>query len=54
MLHRDVYYVQDFVFAMTEKNMGYPEFIKTIQNRMRRLLRLTGLNEIVTVNINYR
>jgi len=48
MLHRDVYYDQDFVFAKTEKDMGYPEFIKTIQNRMRRLLRLSGLNETLT------
>lgn len=48
MLHRDVYYDNDFVFAKTEKDMGYPEFIKTIQNRMRRLLRLAGLNESLT------
>jgi integrase len=48
MLHRDVYYDQDFVFAKTEKDMGYPEFIKTIQNRLRRLLRLAGLNETLT------
>lgn len=48
MLHRDVYYDQDFVFAKTEKDMGYPEFIKTIQNRMKRLLRLAGLNETLT------
>lgn len=48
MLHRDVYYDQDFAFAKTEKDMGYPEFIKTIQNRMRRLLRLAGLNEALT------
>lgn len=48
MLHRDVYYDQDFVFAKTENDMGYPEFIKTIQNRMRRLLRLAGLNETLT------
>lgn len=48
MLHRDVYFDEDFVFAKTEKDMGYPEFIKTIQNRMRRLLRLAGLNESLT------
>lgn len=28
--------------------MGYPEFIKTIQNRMRRLLLLAGLNRKLT------
>lgn len=27
---------------------AYPEFIKTIQNRMRRLLRPAGLNETLT------
>lgn len=48
MLNRDVYYDNDFVFAKTTKNMGYPEFIKTIQNRMRRLLKLAGLNEGLT------
>ena len=48
MLHRDVYHDQDFVFAKTGKDMGYPEFIKTIQNRMRRLLRLACLNETLT------
>ncbi|MEC0369335.1 site-specific integrase [Paenibacillus chibensis] len=48
MLNRDVYYDNDFVFAKTAKNMGYPEFIKTIQNRMRRLLKLAGLNEGLT------
>lgn len=44
MLNRDLYYDNDFVFAKTAKNMGYPEFIKTIQNRMERLLKLAGLN----------
>jgi integrase len=48
MLNRDVYYDNDFVFAKTAKNMGYPEFIKTIQNRMRRLLKLADLNEGLT------
>jgi len=48
MLNRNVYYDNDFVFAKTAKNMGYPEFIKTIQNRMRRLLKLAGLNEGLT------
>jgi integrase len=48
MLNRDIYYDEDFVFAKTDKDMGYPEFIKTIQNRMRRLLKLAGLNESLT------
>lgn len=48
MLNRNTYYDRDFIFAKTEKDMGYPEFIKTIQNRMRRLLKLAGLNETLT------
>jgi len=44
MLHRTTYYDKDFVFAKTEKDKGYPEFIKTVCNRMRRLLKLSGLN----------
>lgn len=48
MLNRNTYYDNDFVFAKTEKDMGYPEFIKTIQNRMRRLLKLAALNESLT------
>ncbi|SDF73589.1 Phage integrase family protein [Fontibacillus panacisegetis] len=45
-LNKDTYY-HDFIFAKTEHNKGYPELIKTIHNRMRRLLllRLAGLNE---------
>jgi integrase len=48
MLFRDVYYDHDFVFAKVENNPGYPEFIKTIENRMRRLLKLSGLDETLT------
>lgn len=46
---RKQYHDEDFVFAkMDEKNPGYPELIKTIENRMRRLLKLSGLNEDLT------
>ena len=39
------YHDEDFVFAkMDETNPGYPELIKTIENRMKRLLKLAGLN----------
>ncbi|MNW40145.1 site-specific tyrosine recombinase XerC [compost metagenome] len=44
-MNKETYYDHDFVFAKTEQNKGYPELIKTIHNRMRRLLRLAGLNE---------
>ena len=42
------YHDQDFVFAKTENNKGYPELIKMVHNRMRRLLRLSGLNETLS------
>jgi integrase len=48
MLNRTIYYDKDFVFAKTGNNLGYPELIKTIQNRMTRLLKLSGLNSTLT------
>lgn len=39
---RDTYHDEDFVFAKMD---GYPELIKTIENRMRRLLKIAGLNK---------
>jgi integrase len=44
-LNKDDYHDKDFIFAKTENYNGYPELIKTIHNRMRRLLKLAGLNE---------
>ncbi|SFF88974.1 Site-specific recombinase XerD [Halobacillus alkaliphilus] len=37
-----------FVFAKEINNPGYPDFIKTIENRMKRLLKLSGLEKKVT------
>lgn len=49
MEFRNTYHDGDFVIAKTDPlNAGYPEFIKTIENRMRRLLKLAGLNEKLT------
>ncbi|OMD42579.1 tyrosine-type recombinase/integrase [Paenibacillus odorifer] len=49
MEYRNIYHDGDFIFAKTDAlNVGYPEFIKTIENRMRRLLKLAGLNEKLT------
>ncbi|WP_134705131.1 tyrosine-type recombinase/integrase [Ammoniphilus sp. YIM 78166] len=48
MRHRDTYYDHDFVIAKESRYPGYPEFIKTIENRMSRLLKLAGLNEELT------
>jgi integrase len=44
-LNKDDYHDKDFIFAKIENYKEYPELIKTIHNRMRRLLRLAGLNE---------
>ncbi|MFS0820793.1 tyrosine-type recombinase/integrase [Bacillus sp. 1P02SD] len=42
---RKQYHDEDFVFAkMDETNPGYPELVKTIENRMKRLLKIAGLN----------
>ena len=48
MEHRDTYHNKDFIFAMTDKNYGYPVYIKKIENRMARLLKLSRLNEELT------
>lgn len=46
--YRDIYHDKDFVFAKLYKTRGYPEYIKTLENRMCRLLKLAGLNESLT------
>lgn len=48
MEHRKTYYDKDFIFAMTDKNYGYPVYVKKIENRMARLLKLSGLNQELT------
>ena len=42
------YYNKDFIFAKMERQYGYPIVIKTVQNRMARLLRIAGLNSELT------
>lgn len=46
MKYRKTYHDQDFVFAKMDENkpeyLGYPELIKTIDNRMNRLLKLVS------------
>lgn len=44
----DAYVDQNFVFANTERYPGYPIMIKTVENRMKRLLKLAGLNQTLT------
>ena len=38
------YYNNDFIFAKTERQYGYPIVIKTVQLRMARLFAIAGLN----------
>lgn len=46
---RDIYHNEDFVFAKTtEKYPGYPEPIKIVENRMKRLLKIAKLNKNLT------
>lgn len=40
----DTYHNRDFIFAKMERQCGYPIVIKTVQNRMARLLRIARLN----------
>ena len=44
----DAYVDQNFVFAKTERHPGYPILVKTIENRMKRLLKLAGLNKTLS------
>ena len=49
MKYRNIYHNQDFVFAsIDEETPGYPLYIKKIENRMRRLLKIAELNPGLT------
>lgn len=48
MRHRNIYHDHDFVFAKLDKHYGYPIYIKLIEIRMRRLLKIAKLNEGLT------
>lgn len=49
MRYRNKYYDKDFVFAqMDSKNPGYPMYIKLIENRMKRILKLSNINNNLT------
>lgn len=49
MRYRDRYHEQDFVFAEIEDDLpGYPLYVKKVENRMRRLLKMSRLNENLT------
>ncbi|WP_323742041.1 tyrosine-type recombinase/integrase [Salinibacillus xinjiangensis] len=44
----DDYYNKDFIFAKMERQHGFPIVVKAIQNRMTRLLKISGLNPDLT------
>ncbi len=49
MRYRDKYHKEDFIFAHVDgKTPGYPLYIKKIENRMKRLLKLADLNPKLT------
>lgn len=48
MENRIEYHDADFVIIKHKKYPGYPEIIKTIENRMRRLLKIANLNSDLT------
>lgn len=48
MIYRNTYADHGFVFAKEINNPGYPDFIKTVENRMGRLLKLSGIDKDVT------
>ncbi|MDQ0880966.1 site-specific integrase [Peribacillus sp. V2I11] len=49
MKYRDIYHSEDFVFVSIDDELpGYPIYIKKIENRMRRLLKIAELNTELT------
>lgn len=42
------YYNKDFIFAKMERQFGYPIVTKNVRDRMKRLLKIAGLNEELT------
>jgi integrase len=49
--HRDIYHDEDLVFTCIDEELpGYPLYIKKIENRMRRLLKVAELNRALTLH----
>lgn len=48
MLHRKNYYDKGYVMPNKSQDPGYPRHLKTYESRMRRLLKLAGLNDSLT------
>ncbi|WP_408009089.1 tyrosine-type recombinase/integrase [Pseudalkalibacillus sp. A8] len=47
-LMKNEYTKLDFVFAKEVRNFGYPEFLKTVNTHMRRLLKISGIDKNLT------
>lgn len=48
MKNRDTYYDKDFIFTKEREYLGYPEIPKTVERRMRRILKIAGLNTVLS------
>ncbi|TFB13686.1 site-specific integrase [Filobacillus milosensis] len=48
MKKRNMYHDENFIFAKKERKPGYPIVIKIVETRMKRLLKIAGLNEALT------
>jgi len=48
MGHRKTYHDKGFIFAMTDRSYGYPMYVKKVESRMARLLKLAELNQELT------
>jgi len=48
MENRNTYHDKDFIFTKERDHLGYPEIIRTVANRMLRILKLSKLNESLT------
>lgn len=48
MKYRNQYYDKGYLFPNTERYPGYPNFVKTVENRMERLLKIANLNTALT------
>jgi integrase len=48
MKYRNTYHDKDFIFARTKEHKGYPRSVVSFGARMKRLLRLSGINKDLT------
>lgn len=48
MMYRDRYYDKGFIFTNIDKYPGYPIYIKKVENRMSRLMKISGIENKLT------